>query len=617
MRQRDKLIIAFMCILVNIGADAFGGARMHTASTWLPQSGRNGFAGPADAAGGTFGGGTFTDWSLTDWSAGADLPVLFAPNASRRRTLRPLDAIGGTAEAGTAGGTGQPDSGGTDGASGAVGPAAIDPARMMNTLRAALLAAIIATLALAAVLVLDLVRKKKKDDGKAEAPKAAPASATGPSADGPDGSNVFEDSPAFKSTPSFKDGAPPVVGTEPKAELKTEFLEETPLPPASYSSFEDDVPMFEEVPDDEFLAFEAASSAFESAPAFGDNVPAFENAPPIADVPSFEEAQPHDEAQPFEDAEPEAAFLEEVPPFNETQSLDEAQPFEEAQPETALASSHENDVPAVEPPVGEAADTPVAEGDVPPAAPSDDAPSFEDAAFTGAAAFISDLDSDNLGPPPLAADSLGADSLGPDGHQDVLTVKDILSFDMPDDNLPPFDEPFDDAFDGDASDGDPFKDIFADAAPVADAPDSFFSVLREELDRADRQDIVLLSMELANGDLPPNWLIKYAASSEWKDGSRCFQKEGGGVYVIVPGAALDGILTAARDFHRKIRAEVQAHGSRLFIGISARSGRPLDGGSLAGEAERALAKARELAQPIMAFKADPERYKEFKDKRGD
>jgi hypothetical protein len=134
------------------------------------------------------------------------------------------------------------------------------------------------------------------------------------------------------------------------------------------------------------------------------------------------------------------------------------------------------------------------------------------------------------------------------------------------------------------------------------------------LDKAEQTggDVVLLSMEWARPDLTYQQLMNYAAF-EWKEGCRFFEKpDCNGVYIIVPDSSLDELLTAAKSFHRKVRAELGAQDARMLIGISARLMRDVDSHNLLNEAEQAIAKARELGLPIMAFKADPNRFKEFK-----
>lgn len=514
MRQRDNLIIAFMCILVNIGADAFGGARLHTALTWPPYSGRDGFAELAGAADGLFTGRTFTGCPV-----GTGLPVL---TAARRHTLRPLDAIGGIAEA--------------DGAVDAdtAIDTAIDTAKVVNILHTALLAAIAATLAATAALAHDWLRNKKKADGKAEAPKAVPSD---------ENVSASEAAPAFDRTPAI----------------------------------EDSVPLFEDVPIDEDAPVSEHQPAVENTPALEDYVPLFENVPP-------------DEAAPVSKAQ--LAFDEDPPALAEDVYM-----AENALPDEAAQASE--DALAFE-------GTPALEDDVPmfeDAPPDEAAPVSEDAPVSEAATPCEDT--------PVSVETSAVE----DTPQDILTVKDILALDdtsLTDNEMSPFDgtSVFEDALAFIDADVSPFNDAYAPSP----ANKSFPAVLQEELDKAEQTggDVVLLSMEWARPDLTYQQLMNYAAF-EWKEGCRFFEKpDCNGVYIIVPDSSLDELLTAAKSFHRKVRAELGTQDARLLIGITARSGRTLDSGILIGEAERALVKARELGLPIMAFKADPNRYKEFK-----
>jgi hypothetical protein len=147
----------------------------------------------------------------------------------------------------------------------------------------------------------------------------------------------------------------------------------------------------------------------------------------------------------------------------------------------------------------------------------------------------------------------------------------------------------------------------------------FPDILQGELRRAENagKDITLLDIEWSVGALSLEALVKQA-SGFFKQGSRFFEKENGeGIYIIVPDSSLDEIFTEAKEFHKRARAEKHAEfNAELLIGLSTRANRSVDAMNLLNEAERALAKARaDIALPIVAFKADPQKYKEFISKK--
>jgi hypothetical protein len=144
---------------------------------------------------------------------------------------------------------------------------------------------------------------------------------------------------------------------------------------------------------------------------------------------------------------------------------------------------------------------------------------------------------------------------------------------------------------------------------------AFIDELQYELRKAEAagSDLSLLCIEWSAAGLREEVLVKQAAAF-FKNGSRVFEREGqGGVYVIVSGFGLDEIFTDAKEFHRRARELMpQNVYVELLIGISARSDRNVVAANLLNEAECALVKARsDSALPIVAFKADPQKYKEF------
>jgi hypothetical protein len=147
----------------------------------------------------------------------------------------------------------------------------------------------------------------------------------------------------------------------------------------------------------------------------------------------------------------------------------------------------------------------------------------------------------------------------------------------------------------------------------------FHEILQQELTKAEKadEDLVVMSVEGTNVNFPSEALIKKAADF-FKTGSRFFEKDDGtGVYIIVPDASLNEIFVAAKDFYRQAVLEARSRnsGAELLIGMSARSTRTVTGINFLNEAERALYKARsDKTLPIVGFKADPQKYKDFIDR---
>ncbi|MDR0409170.1 MAG: hypothetical protein LBH18_02060, partial [Spirochaetaceae bacterium] len=147
----------------------------------------------------------------------------------------------------------------------------------------------------------------------------------------------------------------------------------------------------------------------------------------------------------------------------------------------------------------------------------------------------------------------------------------------------------------------------------------FHDILQQELAKAEKadEDIVVMSVEGTNADFSSEALIKQAADF-FKAGSRFFEKDDGtGVYIIVPDASLDEIFAAAKDFYRQAVSEARFKnsGAELLIGMTARSTRTVNGINFLDEAESALYKARtDRTLPIVGFKANPQKYKDFIDK---
>jgi hypothetical protein len=148
------------------------------------------------------------------------------------------------------------------------------------------------------------------------------------------------------------------------------------------------------------------------------------------------------------------------------------------------------------------------------------------------------------------------------------------------------------------------------------------SRLTEELRRcaAAGQDLTFIALEFKHVIDDPSYM-RFAADTARFFSSRDFICEKGerGVSVICPGLNLDAGFLNAGEFHTRVMGKYPSlikSKTDLCIGLSARSGRPIDAERLIFEAEEALERA--MMDPvsfIVAFKSDPEKYRAFMESR--
>jgi len=93
-----------------------------------------------------------------------------------------------------------------------------------------------------------------------------------------------------------------------------------------------------------------------------------------------------------------------------------------------------------------------------------------------------------------------------------------------------------------------------------------------------------------------------------------------GIAAIIPGVDLETSLEKARKFHQRIKERIffnQSSADSLSIGLSSRAGRLLEADRILMEAAQALKKASDDRDTsIIAFKSNPEKYREFIRNRG-
>jgi hypothetical protein len=160
----------------------------------------------------------------------------------------------------------------------------------------------------------------------------------------------------------------------------------------------------------------------------------------------------------------------------------------------------------------------------------------------------------------------------------------------------------------------PLPDYETDTFGEFDDEPAFAETLAPELESADENDkeLSLITAAWSEEDAPYKLLID-TAKKYFKQGSRIFEKNVPGIYVIAGDTTIDEAFEAAKHLHREAVSKLpDGKKSALTIGISSRAGRTMHAERLIGEAERALGKAAEdAASPIVAFKVDLQKYKEF------
>jgi hypothetical protein len=149
--------------------------------------------------------------------------------------------------------------------------------------------------------------------------------------------------------------------------------------------------------------------------------------------------------------------------------------------------------------------------------------------------------------------------------------------------------------------------------------------LASELHRcaASEQDLTVLILKCADGVNCDGKLYKKLAGEavdffNLRDLS--FENGDRGITVIIPHSDLDNGIIKAEEFHSRILKncfEAFHAKSDFLIGLSSRSGRLIEADRLLREASKALEKAQfDEGSPVVAFKSDPEKYREYIRKGG-
>ncbi|GHV38117.1 hypothetical protein AGMMS49546_07860 [Spirochaetia bacterium] len=132
------------------------------------------------------------------------------------------------------------------------------------------------------------------------------------------------------------------------------------------------------------------------------------------------------------------------------------------------------------------------------------------------------------------------------------------------------------------------------------------------------QDLVFIAMEFKDtGGLDSEVYTQFASDAVnfFTQRDLIFEKGDRGISIIVPNINLDEGFIKSEEFHNRIlskHAGVFSSRNDVCIGLSSRAGRLIDAERLMFEAFQALKKAlRDQVSHIVAFKSDPEKYREF------
>ncbi|MCL2174957.1 MAG: hypothetical protein FWB73_02815 [Treponema sp.] len=130
------------------------------------------------------------------------------------------------------------------------------------------------------------------------------------------------------------------------------------------------------------------------------------------------------------------------------------------------------------------------------------------------------------------------------------------------------------------------------------------------------KDLTLVLVEFT--DLTNDDMLKQSAEEAVSDLSSrdlLFDYGRWGIAAILPGKNLEEGIKKSENYFKQIMERFpRGYNSKsaVFIGLTSRSGRLLNAGRLILEAKEALKKAKaDPASPLIAFKSDPEKYREF------
>ena len=142
--------------------------------------------------------------------------------------------------------------------------------------------------------------------------------------------------------------------------------------------------------------------------------------------------------------------------------------------------------------------------------------------------------------------------------------------------------------------------------------------LESELHRcaACEEDLVFIVMESRKSKFGEETFRKLASDAVFfTERDMIFERGEQGMALIIPALNLDQGLSKSQEFRGHVQnsmTDASGAPSDLCIGLSSRAGRLVEADRLIFEASEALLKAqKDLKSPIIAFKSDPEKYREF------
>ncbi|MBN1686982.1 MAG: hypothetical protein JW852_10025 [Spirochaetales bacterium] len=93
----------------------------------------------------------------------------------------------------------------------------------------------------------------------------------------------------------------------------------------------------------------------------------------------------------------------------------------------------------------------------------------------------------------------------------------------------------------------------------------------------------------------------------------CFEYGNSGIGIIIPNVDIDQGIQRVEEFKDRVDKRIgeETDSRKLFIGLSARNGRLISGNRIIREAESALRRAEHESAGIMAFRVDPEKYRDY------
>lgn len=104
-------------------------------------------------------------------------------------------------------------------------------------------------------------------------------------------------------------------------------------------------------------------------------------------------------------------------------------------------------------------------------------------------------------------------------------------------------------------------------------------------------------------------IVGEAVTGYWQFKDLDFEFMDEGVAIISPNASLEATIRELAEFLRKLERRLPDY--HFYCGLSSRNGRLIDSETLLAEATKALEKSKTSHDPIIGFRSDPDRYRQF------